>query len=139
MFENPEAVLGVMVPIISVIMVFGYLMVRGFLDYQKKREMFQLHHSERMAAIDKGIEVPALPPEFFHSDGRRSQGPANHLLRGLLWLLVGSAVTAALYFRGGSQNDAWWGLVIVAVGVANLIFYVVAGRDRGQTAEDSAK
>jgi len=30
-----------------------------WLDFRKKRELFQLHHAERMAAIEKGIDLPA--------------------------------------------------------------------------------
>ena len=43
----------------------GVGMLKLYLDYRKKREVIQLHHAERMAAIDKGIELPSLPPNSF--------------------------------------------------------------------------
>src|SRR5689334_9538926 len=33
------------------------------LDYQKRRRLMELHHAERMAAIERGMELPPLPIE----------------------------------------------------------------------------
>jgi di/tricarboxylate transporter len=73
-----------------------------------------------MAAIEKGMEVPALPVELLQV-GRRSRTPADYLRRGVMLLLIGIAVTVALYVR---QRDASvWGLVPCVVGIAYLLFY----------------
>ena len=58
-------VIAVMIPIVAIVMGIGIGMLSLFLDYRKKREMFAMHHKERLTAIDKGMEVPPLPPEFF--------------------------------------------------------------------------
>ena len=127
MDEPITAVLGVMIPIIAIIMGIGIGMLSLFLDYRKKQNMFALHHKERLAAIEKGMEVPPLPPEFFQ-DGRRSRmrAPSDYLRRGLVLLFVGIAISVALF---NTQRQAYlWGLVPAAVGVAQLLFYYLEGR-----------
>jgi hypothetical protein len=123
--DNTDSV-AVAIPIVAIVMGIGMGMLSLVLDYRKKREMFAMHHKERMAAIDKGMEVPPLPPEFFESRRyRRDRSPADNLRRGLFWLLVGGAVTVAL--RSGHNSDSWWGLVPMAVGAAYLLFYFIEG------------
>jgi hypothetical protein len=120
-------VLGVFIPIVAIVMGIGIGMLSLYLDYRKKQEIFALHHKERMAAIEKGMEVPPLPPEFFADPRRnRARGPADYLRKGLVWLLVGVAATVAL--RSTHDSDFLWGLVPVAVGVAYLLFYYLEGR-----------
>lgn len=123
---EPEK-LVLFIPIISIVMGIGIGMLALVLDYRKKQEMFALHHKERLAAIEKGMEVPPLPPEFF-TDGRRRRPPhpSDSLRRGLVLVLVGAAITLALYRTG---HDVYlWGLVPAAIGVAQLLFYFLMGR-----------
>jgi hypothetical protein len=113
------------IPIVAIVMGIGIAMLAVVVDYRKKRDMFALHHKERMAAIEKGMELPPLPPEFFE-DGRRRRNPSDSLRTGLILLFVGVAVTAAMY---QSAPDAYlWGVVPGAVGVAFLLYYAIAGR-----------
>jgi hypothetical protein len=130
------AVIGVMIPIVAIVLGIGIGMLALWLDYRKKREFFELHHKERMAAIEKGMEVPALPAEFFQDNRRRARTPGDYLRRGLIWLLVGIAITIALFQRAG--GNGLWGLVPAAVGLAYLLFYFIGGR-RGDGAESSDK
>jgi Domain of unknown function (DUF6249) len=114
--------IAVFIPIIAIVMGIGIAMLSIYFDYRKKQDIFALHHKERMAAIEKGMDVPPLPPEFFR-DGR-SSGPRTHndfLRRGLVLLFVGAAITAALY----NTVRGWylWGLVPAAVGIAQLLYY----------------
>ncbi len=122
--HGAEDILELMIPIITIVMAMGIGMLRLWIDYRKKREMFQLYHAERMAAIDKGGEVPPLPPEFFRDYRRPAKVPSDHLRIGLIWLLIGAAGFVAIWMR--SQQDAWWGLVPAAFGAANLLFYFIA-------------
>lgn len=115
------------IPIVAIVMGIGIAMLAVVVDYRKKRDMFALHHKERMAAIEKGMELPPLPPQFFE-DGRRRRmrHPSDSLRRGLVLLFIGIAVTVAMY---QSAPDAYlWGLVPGAVGVAFLLYYAIAGR-----------
>ena len=114
--------IALLIPLLAIFMGIGIAMLAIFLDYRKKQEMFAMHHKERMAAIEKGMEVPPLPPEFFQ-DGRRCRNrtPNDALRRGLVLLFVGAAVCTALY---NTQRDAYlWGLVPAGIGLAQLIFY----------------
>jgi hypothetical protein len=126
-------IIAVMIPIVAIVMGVGIGMLGLFLDYRKKHAMFAMHHQERMAAIDKGMEVPPLPPEFFQ-DNRRRFSQADYLRRGLTLLLVGIVITAALY--DVARHNYLWGLIPVAMGVANLLFYFMVGR---HAARDVAK
>jgi hypothetical protein len=123
-----KQVVAVFIPIVAIIMGIGMAMLGLWLDYRKKRDIFQLHHSERMAAIEKGIDVPALPADFFADYRRRPHSPALYLRSGLMWLLVGVAVTFALYESQLFDHSWTWGLVLMAVGLANLLFYAITRR-----------
>ena len=114
-----------LIPLLSIFMGIGLAMLAIYLDFRKKRDMFAMHHKERLAAIEKGMEVPPLPPEFFQ-DGRRcrTRTPNDFLRRGLVLLFVGAAVCTALY---NSQRDAYlWGLVPAGIGIAQLLYYYLA-------------
>lgn len=135
--HDPEQILELMIPIITIVLAMGIGMLRLWIDYRRKREMFQLHHAERMAAIDKGVEVPPLPPDFFRDYRRPPRAPSDYLRIGLIGLLVGAAVFVAIRMR--SQPDAWWGLVLAAFGAANLLFYFITRRAGApRSAGDSA-
>jgi hypothetical protein len=121
-----EGILGVMVPIVAIVMGIGVAMLGMWLDFRKKREIFELHHKERMAAIEKGMDVPPLPPELFQSNKRHGRLPSDYLRRGLVWGLVGLGVFAAM--RMEHENGAWYALIAVAVGVANLLMYLYQSR-----------
>ena len=120
------SVLALVIPIVAIVFGIGVAMLGMWLDYRKKRELFQLHHAERMAAIEKGIDLPPLPPEFFQGRKHEPRTPYTYLRRGLMWLLIGIAVTTALW--GTHDQEYWWGYVPVAVGVANLITFLVERR-----------
>jgi hypothetical protein len=70
-----------------------------------------------------------LPVEFFQDHRRRNRTPADDLRRGLVLLLVGIAITVALYQRAG--GNGLWGLVPAAVGLAYLLSYFISGRRGG--------
>jgi hypothetical protein len=122
-----EGVLGVMIPIVAIVMGIGVAMLGMWLDYRKKREIFELHHKERMAAIEKGMEVPPLPPELFQGN-KRAYGrlPSDYLRRGLVWGFIGLGVTVAM--RLENEGGAWYGLIPLAVGVANLLMFLFQRR-----------
>jgi hypothetical protein len=125
---SPQEVIAVLIPIVAIVFGISIGMLSMYLDYRKKREIFELHHKERMAAIEKGMDVPPLPAELFERSrpGRGLRTRADYLRKGLVWLLVGSAITVALY--NSERHESLWGLVPAAVGLAYLIFYFVDGR-----------
>jgi hypothetical protein len=126
-------VLPLLIPIVAIVMGIGIAMLAVYIDYRKKREIFELHHKERMYAIERGMEVPPLPAQLLSGanarEGRCAARPADYLRRGLMWLLVGCAVSAALAINRDPESAAW-GLIPIAIGLANLIFYGTDARAR---------
>jgi len=111
--------MGLLIPIISVTGSLSALIVWIVVWYRRRMHEVDCRHKERMAAIEKGQDLPPEPPA-------PEQVPehSRYLLRGLIWLGVGLAVT----FGGRTWLDhplggAGW--VPVAVGAAYLIFYFV--------------
>ena len=112
--------LSMLIPIVAIIMGIGLVMFSIYVDFQRKREILNAVHRERMAAIEKGIELPPLPPEIFRPRDRgQARSAARTLERGLLLMFVGVALGIALWRTG--IDAAWWGLVPFALGVAYLI------------------
>jgi hypothetical protein len=141
--DNAVAIIGVLIPIVAIVMGLGIGMLKLSLDYRKKREILRTHHAERMAAIEKGIELPPLPAQFYGTetgslppDVMHEQLKGRHvglpyLRSGLIWLLVGIAISVALYAShdlGDHHTDAWWGGVPIAFGLSKLLFYFIANR-----------
>lgn len=120
--------LSMLIPIVAIIMGIGIAMLGLVLDYRKKREIFELLHKERMAAIERGLEVPPLPAELLQS--RRARTPSDYLRRGIVLLLIGMAVTTALYFQ--NRDHSLWGLVPTAIGIAYLLIYWLEERKQAK-------
>lgn len=121
-----ENMVFALMPIIAIAMGLGTGMLKIWLDYRRKRDLFQLHHAERMAAIDKGVDLPTLPPEFFADYQTRRRTAADSLRPGLVLSLVGIALTVALFL---TYREYWvWGLIPLAVGIAHLLFYRIEQR-----------
>ena len=90
-----------------------------------------LVHRERLAAVEKGIELPPLEQEV-----RRSawNGQRILLLAGLAWISIGAGVFAVLsaLLANGSPAAAeiprglqWIGLAPFGIGVSHLVVYAV--------------
>jgi hypothetical protein len=94
------------------------------LRYRRQRRLLELHHVERMAAIERGMEVPPLPPELLSGRGPRRR--RTSLLPGLIWFFVGLAVVVG----SGSIDDmpVMTGLIPLGIGLAYLIYYFTEGR-----------
>jgi len=121
--ENLIPALGLLIPIITVTVSLGALIVWIVAWCRRRMHEVDCRHKERMAAIEKGLE---LPPE---SVPQPVQMPprSRYLLRGLIWLGVGLAVTFGGHdwLRAPMGGSGW---IAVAVGAAYLIFYLVEGR-----------
>jgi hypothetical protein len=115
--------MAMLIPILTVTVSLGALIVWIVVWYRRRMHEVDCRHKERMAAIEKGLE---LPPE---SLPQPEQMPprSRYLLRGLIWLGVGLAITfGGRDFLGAPVGGAGW--IAVAVGTAYLIFYFAEGR-----------
>lgn len=123
-----------LIPIVAILMVFGTGMLSIYLNFRKRRDMFALYHQERMAAIEKGVELPPLPEDFFHEDGGKPRRRARHgtLLAGLILVFLGLSLYIALHFtmlRMDNGGDvALYALIPSGIGIACLIYYFAVGR-----------
>jgi peptidoglycan/LPS O-acetylase OafA/YrhL len=122
-----------LIPIFAIIFGCGIAMVAIYTNYRKRRDIYTLHHRERMAAIEKGVEVPPLPEVFFTED-TAPYSPRRNLLKGLIWLFIGLGVLLALY-QHGEEDGAWFGLIPMGIGAAYLIYYFVVGRKEAEALE----
>jgi Domain of unknown function (DUF6249) len=116
------------IPIIAIVIVIGIPfsipIIFMSLDDRKRRRFIELHHAERMAAIERGMELPPLPQELL--EGTRSRRRTTSLLPGLVWFFVGVAILIAL--QSISDEEAMIGLVPAGVGLAYLTYYFFEGR-----------
>jgi len=117
---------AVMIPVVAIVMGVGIGMLSLYLQYRKKRDISQLYHQERMAAIEKGIDLPPLPPEFFQDSSLRDRSPARHRRSGLILLFLGITIAAGMY----TVNAPYvFGLVPAAIGLAYLVSSVLEARE----------
>jgi hypothetical protein len=111
--------------VIVIVALIGYIAFRHFLQFSR-REMI---HRERLAAIEKGVELPPLEQEV-----RRSSFTVQRflLLAGLTWISLGigafvvlSALLAHPSSRNIPQGLQWIGVAPFCLGVSHLIVYLI--------------
>jgi Domain of unknown function (DUF6249) len=122
--DNPE-----IIPVVAIIFSIGLPMTAVIvwivLNYRKRRRLMELHHAERMAAIERGMEIPPLPIDLI--DGRSPRRRRSSLLPGLVWFFIGLGVLVSTM----SMNEdvpLFGGLIPLGIGLAYLIYYFVEGR-----------
>jgi hypothetical protein len=120
-----EEVVAVFIPIVAIIMSLSIPIVYAIVDYRRRRDIVDANHKERLAAIERGMDLPPLPESFYQAikPARRS----SYLLPGLVWLFVGIGIFIALGAIAGADVRNL-GLIPSGVGLAYLIYYFVEGR-----------
>ena len=87
----------------------------------------ELAHLQRMAAIEKGIDLPPLSMALLE-EGRRYRRRSSSLLCGLVWLFIGVGIMVALYATDEGSRTALFGAIPAGVGLAYLIYYFAEGK-----------
>jgi hypothetical protein len=117
-----------LIPIVAIVFAVGLPLsipiIFMVLNYRKRRRLMELHHAERMAAIERGMDVPPLPLALI--DGQSGRRRRTSLLPGLVWLFVGLAVLISM--QSIADEEAMLGLIPTGVGLAYLIYYFAEGR-----------
>jgi hypothetical protein len=113
--------IAVLIPIAGIVFGVGIAAVAIVTEHREKVKRAELRHKERIAALEKGIE---LPPEIVD---KAEAGKPRFLLQGLVWLGVGIGIFFALGALAG-DDVGMLGLIPAAVGVATLIYYAIEGR-----------
>ena len=118
---------------IVMVAVIAYLAFRQWLQLNRRTMI----HRERLAAIEKGVDLPPVEQEV-----RRSGWNVQRilLLAGLVWasLGVGTFVTLSALLAHPTpatqdipQGLQWIGLAPVCIGVSHLIVYLIGKRKEG--------
>jgi len=124
MIEELIPIFGIVIPIGGSL---AALVVWFTLNYYKRRRLMELHHAERMAAIERGMDIPPLPIELI--DGRSTpKRRRTALLPGLVWFFVGLAVVVGALVDRDEDIPVFIGLIPLGIGLAYLIYYFFEGR-----------
>jgi hypothetical protein len=120
-----EDVVAVFIPIVAIVMSLSIPIVFAIVEYRRRRDIVEAHHKERLAAIERGMEIAPLPDSFYQ--GFKQARRSSYLLPGLVWLFIGIGLFIALGAVAG-EDVRYFGLVPAGVGLAMLIYYFVEGR-----------
>ncbi len=131
--ETTVSVIGVLIPLVAVFMGIGLAIVSVVARHRTRVRALEQRHLERMAAIEKGIELPSdLASEAEQDAGQGKKPVARFLLQGLVCLGIGIAllISSVTIMPAELQLP---GSVLAAIGAALIIFYLVAGRSAPPT------
>ena len=110
-----------MIPVVAIIasatVIIGWV---GILYAQKRRELLS---RERLAAIEKGLDVPVL-------DSPSPQRQMSPLQSALLLMAAGSGVSGAAVLQNSLATSSLMGLGIILtfIGIAQLAYWFLGGR-----------
>ncbi|NJD31082.1 MAG: hypothetical protein FIB04_04285 [Gammaproteobacteria bacterium] len=119
-------IVALFIPIVAIVMSLMIPIVYTIVDYRRRRDIVEANHRERLAAIERGMEIPPLP-ESFYQPIERKRRPGSALLPGLIWLFIGIGLYMGLAAVAG-RDVANFALIPAGVGAAFLIYYFVEGR-----------
>jgi len=114
--QMTTVMMALAIPVISIVLGITVAIVAIITGHQRRSRELEQRHQQRMAAIEKGVDIPVDPPT--ESRPRTASSP---LLRGLIWLGVG----LALVFGHIDDELERLGWVPAAIGIAYLIYCVV--------------
>jgi hypothetical protein len=128
---GPE-ILALLIPISAIVMGIGLAMMETVTTHRRRSQAIEQRHRERMAAIEKGIELPpdANDPEAQLELAKAMRKP-RYMLRGFVLIGIGGALIAT-WPGDGDHVIRTGGWVALAIGVAQLLYYAIEGRkERG--------
>lgn len=127
---NP-AVIGVFIPIVAIVFGIGIGALAIWSEHKRKIELIDRLHRERMLALEKGVEPPALPPGMVGDLAEKSKPKLvprylwpKAMRNGLAMFFVGIVMFFAVNRAGGAEG-AMFMLVLAVLGLANLIYAAV--------------
>src|SRR5262245_26220453 len=113
--------MALMIPILGIFMGVSIAIIAIVTAHREKQKRVELRHRERLAAIEKGIE---LAPDPEPDAGAKK---ASALKSGLSGIFIGTVLYFALD-RVVSSDVALFGLIPAAFGLATLISHFVESR-----------
>jgi hypothetical protein len=123
--DMDPGVIAVFIPIVAIVMSIGIGMQFLWSEHKRKSQLLEQNHRERMQAIEKGVELPALPANLVGvGNGPATASAAKSLRSGIMLTLIGLLLYVAIKVAGGTEG-ALFGLIPAAVGVANLVYAAI--------------
>jgi hypothetical protein len=130
---------AVYIPIVAIVLGIGISMLGLWTDHKRKTQMLEQLHRERMAAIEKGIELPPMTHEAGQTRGERNEANPARVLRTAVFMVgFGIVLYFALKTVGASQA-AVFGLIPATLGVANLAYAAVLFNNERKAADEKAR
>ena len=129
------------IPVVAIIMGIGIAMLGMWTDHKRKSQLLEQLHRERMAAIEKGIELPPMSSEFnanLNSASSNVPNPGRVLRTGVFMLTFGIVLYYALDVVGASQA-AVFGLIPATLGLANLAYAAVLFSNERKAEQEKAR
>jgi hypothetical protein len=138
--ENSIMNLVFFIPITAIVMGIGIGMLGLWTDHKRKSQMLEQQHRERMAAIEKGIELPPMSMDINANPARpdKASNPARVLRSGVFLLSLGVVLYFALVTVGASEA-AVFGLIPATIGLANLAYAAVLFNKEQKSEADKAQ
>lgn len=124
-----ESQMALMIPILGIVLGLGVAMLGIYTSHRATVVRLEHRHKERLAALDKGLELPPDSEESLEAMRRRPR----YLLRGLVWLFGGLALAFFLY-NVGDRDVSTLGFIPASIGLAYLIFWFAEGKREAQQA-----
>jgi hypothetical protein len=123
------AVIAVSIPIVAIVFGIGIGALAIWAEHKRKVELIDRIHRERMLALEKGVEPPALPPGMVGDLAAKPKLVPRYLwpraMRNGLMMLFGGIVLCFAVDRAGGEEGAMFMLVPAVLGLANLVYAAV--------------
>ena len=101
------AVIAVFIPIVAIVLGIGIGMLAIWSEHRRKAQLLEQNHRERMHAIEKGVELPPLPPGLIGiSNGPATASAAKSLRSGIMLTLIGILLYVAIKVAGVFSRNA---------------------------------
>jgi hypothetical protein len=130
-----------LIPITAIVMSLGIGALHLWTEHKRKSQMLEQLHRERMAAIEKGIDLPPMTLDTHataNSAETSAPNPAKVLRAGVFMLALGIVLYFALDTVGAAEA-AVFGLIPATLGVANLAYAAVLFNKESKVAEDKTR
>src|SRR5215831_4880437 len=123
-----EGIMALSIGMVFVVLAFSIPIFSILTRSRRLQRAMELLHTERMAAIERGMDLPATSLELLGDQVSKSKRPRTALLPGLVWLFVGIAISVSRLSLDGHDAPLMVGLIPAGIGLAYLIYYFVEER-----------
>ncbi len=114
--------MALLIPIFGIVLGIAVAIVAIVASHREKVSRAEFRHRERIAALEKGIELPPDPPE------PEIDRKIGSLKNGVMGVLIGVVLYFAIREVAADASVALFGLIPAAIGVANLVSYFVEAK-----------